>query len=89
MKLVYCPNPACRRGVVWTGTGRPSRPVGKCPDCGRTTRLERAPFPNDRQAAAADAYRLLNPLAVLACAAAPWLVATWRLKRIEAQEKDA
>ena len=39
MKLVYCPNPACQRGIVWTGIGRP---IGKCPDCGRTTCLERA-----------------------------------------------
>ena len=41
MKIVFCPNPACPRGIIWTGLGRPSRPVGKCPDCGRTSRLER------------------------------------------------
>lgn len=43
MKIVFCPNPACRRGVVWTGDGRPGLPIGKCPDCGRTTRLARSP----------------------------------------------
>ena len=42
MKIVFCPNPACRRGVVWTGPARPSRPAGKCPDGGRATHLHTA-----------------------------------------------
>ena len=57
MTIVFCPNPPCPRGTIWTGVGRPSQPVGKCPDCGRTTRLDRTGHSADRGAAAEASYR--------------------------------
>lgn len=62
MRTVFCPNPACPRGLVWSGSGRPSRPIGKCPDCGRTTSIERPrsrsrPEQLDRERAVEDTYR--------------------------------
>ena len=54
MRIVFCPNPACPRGLVWTGPARPTRLIGKCPDCGRTAA---DPEDLDRERAAEDAYR--------------------------------
>lgn len=36
MKIVFCPNPACPRGLVRTASGGSIRTIGTCPDCGRT-----------------------------------------------------
>ena len=68
MNIVFCPNPACVRGTLWTGAGRPSRPVGKCPDCGRTSRLARPEISDDRGAAAEASYRRFSA----DCYAAAW-----------------
>ncbi len=57
MNIVFCPNPACPRGNVSTGDGSPSRPVRKCPDCGRTCHLAREEPSDDRGAAAEASYR--------------------------------
>ena len=57
MKVVFCPNPACPRGTIWTGDGRPSRPIGKCPDCDRTSCLARTQDSDDRAEAVEASYR--------------------------------
>ena len=55
MSAVFCPNPACPRGSIATGGGRPDPPITKCPDCGRSTRIE--PEDLDRDRDPESAYR--------------------------------
>lgn len=57
MIVAFCPNPACPRGTISTGVDRPSRALGKCPDCGRASRLDRPQDSDDRADAAEASYR--------------------------------
>lgn len=61
MRTVFCPNPACPRGLVRTAADGETHPIGTCPDCGRTLAAAEDLYPESAPPSKAITVALREP----------------------------